>query len=100
MVDTPKQDDGDNIKDPVEDKLPKKLSKHRRQRRRSKSRHGKNSVPAQERIALRTMPETMKTPPSQVPNRLDRKMGESALMNRLGTATQRIATTCLSPRMR
>ena len=43
MVDTPKEDNGDDKKDPIEDKLPEKQSKRRRQRRRSKSRHGKNS---------------------------------------------------------
>ena len=42
MVDTPKEDNGDD-KDPVEDKLPEKQPKCRHQRRRSKSRHGKNS---------------------------------------------------------
>ena len=39
-------------------------------------------IPAQERIALRTMPKTTKTPPSQVSNRLDGKMGELAPTNR------------------
>ena len=43
MVDTPKEGDGDDIKDPVEDEFPEKQSKRRCQWRRSKSRHGKNS---------------------------------------------------------
>ena len=43
MVDTPKEDNGDDKKDPVEDKPLEKQSKHQRQRCRSKSRHGKNS---------------------------------------------------------
>ena len=43
MVDTPKENNGDDKKDPGEDQLPEKQPKHRRQRRRSKSRHGKNS---------------------------------------------------------
>ena len=43
MVDTPKENNGDNEKDPVEDKPPEIQPKHRRQRRRSKPRRGKNS---------------------------------------------------------
>lgn len=43
MVDTPKEDNGDAIKDPIEDKLLEKQSKRQRQWRRSKSCHGKNS---------------------------------------------------------
>ena len=43
MVDIPKEDNGDDKNDPVEDKLPEKQSKCQRQRHRSKSRHGKNS---------------------------------------------------------
>ena len=36
----------------------------------------KIAIPAQERIALRTMLKTTKTPPSQVLKRPDGKMGE------------------------
>ena len=43
MVDTPKEKNGDNEKDPVEDKPPEIQPKHRHQRRRSKPRRGKNS---------------------------------------------------------
>ena len=43
MVDTPEEGNGDNEKDPVEDKPPEIQPKRRRQRRRSKSRHGKDS---------------------------------------------------------
>ena len=43
MVDTPKENNGDNEKDPVEDKPPEIQPKHQRQRRRSKPRRGKNS---------------------------------------------------------
>ena len=43
MVDTPKEDNGENKKDTVEDKLPEKQPKHRRQQHRSKPCHGKNS---------------------------------------------------------
>ena len=43
MVDTPKEDDGDGRKDPVEDKPAKAPPKRRRQRRRSKSRREKDS---------------------------------------------------------
>ena len=37
MVDTPKENNGDDIKDPVEDKLPEKQSMRRHQRRGSKA---------------------------------------------------------------
>ena len=43
MVDTPKENNGDNKKDSVEDKPPETQPKRRRQRRRSKSRRGKDS---------------------------------------------------------
>ena len=43
MVDTPKEGDNDDEKDPVEDKPPEIPPKRRRQRCRSKSRHGKDS---------------------------------------------------------
>ena len=42
-VDTPKEDNSDNEKDPVEDKPPETQPKRRRQLRRSKSRRGKDS---------------------------------------------------------
>ena len=42
----------------------------------------KTAIPAQEKIILRTMPRTTKTPLSQLPNRMNGRMGESALMNR------------------
>ena len=43
MVDTPKEGNGDNEKNAVEDKPPEIQPKLRRQRRRSKSRRGKDS---------------------------------------------------------
>ena len=43
MVDTPKEGNGDNKKNPVEDKPPEIQPKCQRQRRRSKPHHGKNS---------------------------------------------------------
>ena len=43
MVDTPKEDDGDGGKDPIEDKPSEAPPKCRRQRRRSKSRREKDS---------------------------------------------------------
>ena len=43
MVDTPKENNDDNEKDPVKDKPPEIQPRHRRQRRRSKPRRGKNS---------------------------------------------------------
>ena len=42
----------------------------------------KIAIPAQETIALRMMPKTTKTPPSQVSNRLNGKTGEPTPMNR------------------
>ena len=43
MVDTPKEGNDDNEKDPVEDKPPEIQPKRRCQRRRSKSCYGRNS---------------------------------------------------------
>ena len=43
MVDTPKENNGDNKKDPVEDKPPEKQPKRQRQRRRSKPRRRKDN---------------------------------------------------------
>ena len=43
MVDTPKENNGDNKKDPVEDKPPEIQPKRRRQRCRSKSHRGIDS---------------------------------------------------------
>ena len=43
MVDTPKEGNGDNEKNPVEDKPPETQPKRQRQRRHSKSRRGKES---------------------------------------------------------
>ena len=43
MMDTPKENNGNNKNDPIKDKPPKKQPKRRRQRRRPKPRHGKNS---------------------------------------------------------
>ena len=42
----------------------------------------KIAIPAQEKIALWTMPKTTKTPPNQVSNRLNGKTGEPAPMKR------------------
>ena len=43
MVDTPKEDNGEEKKDTCEDKPLEKKPKHRRQRRHSKPCHSKNS---------------------------------------------------------
>ena len=43
MVDTPKENNGEDKKDAMEDNPLEKQSKNRRHRRRSKSRHSKNS---------------------------------------------------------
>ena len=42
----------------------------------------KTAIPAQETIALRTMPKTKTNPPSQASSRSDRRTGKLALMNR------------------
>ena len=60
----------------------------------------KTAIPAQEKTILRTMPKTMKTPLSQLPNRTNGKTGKSALMNRPYTKTQRTVITFRSPRTR
>ena len=41
----------------------------------------KTAIPGQEKTILQTMPKTMKTPLSQLPNRINGKMGKSAPMN-------------------
>ena len=60
----------------------------------------KTGTPAQEKTTLWTVLKTMKTPLSQLPNRMNGKMGESALTNRPYTKTQRIVITFHSPKMR
>ena len=82
MVDSPKENNNDNGKDPVEDKPPEIQPKHQRQRCCSKPRRAKdNNTGTQENNSL-TMPKIVKTPLSQPSNRTNGKMGESALRNK------------------
>ena len=60
----------------------------------------KTAIPAQEKIIPRTMPKTTKTPLSQLPNRMNGRMGESALMNMPLTRTRRTVIFFNPPRMR
>ena len=60
----------------------------------------KTATPAQEKITLRTVPKTMKTPLRQLPNRTNGKTGKLALMNRPYTKTRRTVIIFRSPRMR
>ena len=83
MVGTPKENNDDDEKDPVEDKPPEIQPKRQRQRRPSKPRREKIAVSARETTILRTMPKTKKTPSSQLPSRTTGRMGKLALMNRL-----------------
>ena len=83
MVDTPKENNGDNKKDPVEDKPPEIQPKHRRQRDILNHAVEKIAIPTREKTILRTTPKTKKAPSSQPPYRTIGKMGKLALMNRL-----------------
>src|SRR4051812_34803950 len=60
MVDTPKENDCDGGKDPVEKKPSEAPPKRRRQWRRSKSRRKKTAIPAPETIILQRTPKTKK----------------------------------------
>ena len=60
----------------------------------------KTPILAQEKIILHTTLKTMKTLLSQLPNRTNGKMGESALMNMPKTKTRRTVIIFRSPRMR
>ena len=68
----------------------------------------KTAIPAQEKIAtlahekitLRKVPKTTKTPLTQLPNRMNGKMGKLSLMNRPYTKTRRTVIIFRSPRMR
>ena len=60
----------------------------------------KTTIPTHEKIILRMTPKTTKTLLSQLPNRMNGKMGESALMNRPCTKTRRTVIIFHSPRMR
>ena len=60
----------------------------------------KTAIPAHERLILRMMLTTTKTPLSQLPNRMNGRMGESALMNRPLMKTRRTVIIFHPPRMR
>ena len=58
MVDTPKNNSGDDKENPAKEDPPKTQPKRQRQRRRSKSRRAGTATPAQETTTLRMMPKT------------------------------------------
>ena len=60
----------------------------------------KIATPAQENITLWKVPKTTKTPFTQLPNRMNRKMGRLALVNWPRTKTRRTIIIFHSPRMR
>ena len=68
MVDTPKEDDDDSRKDPVEDKPADAPPKHRRQRRRSKPCSGKDNNTGTGNDNTRITPKTLKPPLNPHPN--------------------------------
>ena len=57
-------------------------------------------IPAQETIALQTMPKTKTIPPSQASSMPSGRMGKLALMNRQWMETWRMTITCPSPKTR
>ena len=91
MVDTPKENNGDEA---TEDNPLGKQSKHWRHQRRSKPRHGRNRVPTQEMIAIRMVPKTKTIPPNQASSRPSKRMGKLALRNRQQMENQRMIITC------
>ena len=99
MVDTPKENNGDNEKDPVEDKPPEIQPKHRHQRRRSKSRHGKDSDTG---TRENNTPDDAKDneDPVEATSQQDEQTGKLALMCRPHMKTQRTVIIFRSPRMR
>ena len=82
LVDTSKENNGDNEKDPVEDKPPETQPKHRRQRRRSKSRHGKDSDTGTRENNTPYDAEDKEYPVEPTFEQDERDDGQSALMNR------------------
>ena len=60
----------------------------------------KTTIPAHDKIILQMAPKTTKTPLSQLPNRMNGRMGESALMNRPLPKTRRTVIIFHTPRMR
>ena len=60
----------------------------------------KTTTLAQDKITLRKVPKTTKTPLMQLPNRMNGKMGKLALVNRTRTKTWRTVIIFCSPTMR
>ena len=60
----------------------------------------KAAIPAQEKIILRVTPKTTNTPLSQLLNRMNGRVRESALMNKTLTRTRRTVITFRLPSMR
>ena len=81
MVDTPKENNGDN-ENPVEDKPPEIQPKHRHQWRRSKPRHGENSNTVTGENNTPDYAEDNEDPVEPTSEQEEREMGESALANR------------------
>ena len=60
----------------------------------------KIATPTQEKITLRKVPKTTKTPLQQLMNKMNGKMGSLALVNRPHLKIQRTISTSRSLRMR
>ena len=60
----------------------------------------KTAKPAQEKITLRTVPKTMKTPLRQLLNKMNGKTSKLALMNRPRMKTRRTVIIFRSSRIR
>ena len=60
----------------------------------------KIATPAQEKITLRKVPKTTKTPSTQQTNKMNGKMRRLALLSRPHTKIHRTTITFCSPRMR
>ena len=100
MVDTPKEDDDDGGKNPVEDKPSEAPPKHQRQRRRSKSRREKDSNSSTGDSNTPENAEDKEAPIEPTSEQGDGRTGKLTLMIKQGTETRRIATIYHSPRTR
>ena len=82
MVDTPKNDSGDDKENPAKEDPPKTQPMRRRQWRRSKSCRSRIATPAQETTTLRMVPKTQKNPMNKLPNETIGNQGMPALTNK------------------
>ena len=92
MVDTPKDNNGDEA---TEDNPSRRKSKHGHHRRRSKPRHSNIDTGVETIRMLPKMNTTLIRLPLKRPNK---NKGRSAQMNRQQTDTWRTTTTCLPPK--